>query len=53
MHKTRKPLYTWIPTWLVDRLQGRVPANGSLVFRCGVTQNNEAALRYLAKQKTE
>ena len=39
MHKTRKPLYTWIPTWLVDRLQARVPANGSLIFRCGVTQN--------------
>ncbi len=39
MHKTRKPLYTWIPDWLVARLQRRQKQNGSLIFRCGVTLN--------------
>jgi site-specific recombinase XerD len=39
MHKTRKPLYTWIPDWLVDRLQARQKKHGSLIFRCGVTLN--------------
>jgi integrase len=32
MHKTKRPLFTWIPTWLVDRLHARVAANGSLIF---------------------
>jgi integrase len=39
MHKTKRPLFTWIPTWLVDRLQARVPVNGPLIFGCGVTRN--------------
>lgn len=39
MHKTKRPLFTWIPTWLVDRLQARVKANGNLIFGCGVTRN--------------
>jgi integrase len=39
MHKTRKPLYTWIPDWLVARLRARQQKHGSLIFRCGVTLN--------------
>lgn len=39
MHKTRKPLYTWIPDWLVVRLRARQHKHGSLIFRCGVTHN--------------
>ena len=39
MHKTKRPLFTWIPDWLVERLHARVPANGSLIFGCGVTRN--------------
>jgi integrase len=39
MHKTRKPLYTWIPDWLVVRLRARQQKHGSLIFRCGVTLN--------------
>ena len=39
MHKTRKPLFTWIPDWLVKRLKTRQKDNGSLIFRCGVTLN--------------
>ena len=37
MHKTGKPLYTWIPGWLVERLKARQAANGPLIFRCGVS----------------
>src|SRR5581483_677038 len=39
MHKTRKPLYTWIPDWLVARLRARQEKHGPLIFRCGVTLN--------------
>lgn len=39
MHKTGKPLSTWIPDWLVERLRRRERIYGSLVFRCGVTLN--------------
>jgi site-specific recombinase XerD len=37
MHKTAKPLSTWIPDWLVDRLRSREERNGALIFRCGVS----------------
>lgn len=36
MHKTRKPLYSWIPDWLVERLKAR---HGPLIFKYGVTHN--------------
>lgn len=39
MHKTRKPLYTWIPDWLAARLRARQRTHGALIFRCGVTLN--------------
>ena len=39
MHKTREPLYTWIPDWLVDRLRAREKTHGSRIFMCGVTGN--------------
>jgi integrase len=39
MHKTRKPLSTWIPDWLVARLKAREKKYGSLIFRCGVRHN--------------
>jgi integrase len=32
MHKTKKPLYTWAPTWLVERLLERERARGPRVF---------------------
>lgn len=37
MHKTRQPLITWIPTWLVERLRAREKKFGALIFRCGVS----------------
>jgi integrase/recombinase XerD len=39
MHKTKKPLSTWIPDWLVMRLKARQEKHGSLIFRCGVRLN--------------
>ena len=39
MHKTKRPLYTWIPDWLVARLRARERVHGALIFRCGVTGN--------------
>lgn len=39
MHKTGKPLSTWVPDWLVERLRRRERIFGSLIFRCGVTLN--------------
>lgn len=39
MHKTGKPLSTWVPDWLVERLWKREKTYGSLIFRCGVTLN--------------
>jgi integrase len=37
MHKTRQPLHTWIPDWLVNRLRAREKIHGPLIFRCGVS----------------
>jgi site-specific recombinase XerD len=37
MHKTRQPLTTWIPGWLVHRLKARQEKHGALIFRCGVS----------------
>lgn len=39
MHKTGKPLSTWIPNWLVARLRAREKIHGPLIFRCGETGN--------------
>ncbi len=39
MHKTGKPLFTWIPDWLVVRLRAREKIHGPYIFRCGVTEN--------------
>ena len=39
MHKTGKPLYTWIPDWLAARLRARAAIHGPLIFQCGVTGN--------------
>lgn len=32
MHKTGKPLWTWIPDWLVERLRARESKYGALIF---------------------
>jgi integrase len=37
MHKTQKPIFTWIPDWLADRLRARQGKYGQLIFRCGVS----------------
>jgi integrase len=39
MHKTGKPLYTWIPDWLVTRLRAREKIHGARIFMCGETGN--------------
>jgi hypothetical protein len=39
MHKTKKPLFSWIPDWLVARLWERHKKHRALIFRCGVTLN--------------
>jgi site-specific recombinase XerD len=39
MHKTKRPLYTWIPDWLVVRLKAREKIHGPLIFLCGETGN--------------
>lgn len=39
MHKTKRPLFTWIPDWLVERLRERQKRNGSLIFAAGMTRN--------------
>lgn len=39
MHKTKRPLFTWIPDWLVERLRARQKVHGSLIFAAGVTRN--------------
>jgi integrase len=39
MHKTKKPLSTWIPDWLVVRLKAREKVHGPLIFMCGETGN--------------
>jgi len=37
MHKTGQPLQTWIPDWLVARLQAREQKYGPMIFKCGVS----------------
>ncbi len=39
MHKTKRPLFTWIPDWLVNRLRSREQIHGSLIFTAGTTRN--------------
>jgi len=39
MHKTKRPLFTWIPEWLVERLRARQDKHGVLIFTAGVTKN--------------
>jgi integrase len=39
MHKTKRPLFTWIPDWLVERLRTRQKKCGALIFAAGVTHN--------------
>lgn len=39
MHKTEKPLDTWIPDWLVARLRTREKIHGAMIFICGETGN--------------
>lgn len=39
MHQTKRPLFTWIPDWLVERLHAREKNHGSLIFAAGVTRN--------------
>jgi integrase len=35
MHKTGKEVHTWIPDWLVSRLQDRCEKHGPIIFRTG------------------
>jgi hypothetical protein len=35
MHKTGKPLFTWIPDWLMGRLQLRGQKIGNRIFAVG------------------
>jgi len=35
MHKTKKPLHSYIPDWLVARLRDRERKHGALIFRTG------------------
>lgn len=39
MHKTKRPLFTWIPDWLVERLCARRKVHGPMIFAAGVTRN--------------
>jgi integrase len=39
MHKTKRPLFTWIPDWLVQRLHQREEKYGPLIFTAGTTKN--------------
>jgi integrase len=39
MHKTKQPLYTWIPDWLVVRQKAREKIHGPLIFMCGEIGN--------------
>lgn len=38
-HKTQKPLSTWIPDWLVNRLRAKEKTHGTLIFRRDVALN--------------
>jgi integrase len=38
MQKTRRPLFTWIPDWLVERLRARQEVHGATIFAAGVTR---------------
>ena len=39
MHKTKRPLFTWIPDWLVQRLRARQVVHGPTIFGAGFTRN--------------
>ena len=39
MHKTRKPLETWIPDFLVQRLKQREKRFGPMIFLTGESRN--------------
>jgi integrase len=42
MHKTKKPLSTWIPDWLAARLRAREKEHGPMIFRAGSAMNMRA-----------
>jgi integrase len=42
MHKTKKPLSTWIPDWLAARLRAREKEHGAMIFRAGSAMNMRA-----------
>jgi site-specific recombinase XerD len=42
MHKTKKELYTWIPTWLVERLRAREQKFGPVIFKSSPTMRASA-----------
>jgi integrase len=39
-HKTKKPVYTWIPTELADRLRAREAKHGPVIFKTGESMVN-------------
>jgi integrase len=39
--KTGAPITTWIPDWLVQRLEARAAAYGPMIFRRGLTVNDK------------
>jgi integrase len=39
MHKTKRPLFTWILDWLVERLRARQKRHGPMIFAAGDTRN--------------
>jgi hypothetical protein len=44
MHKTGKPLFTWIPDWLMGRLQIRGQKIGNRIFAVGESTRLETSL---------
>ena len=42
MRKTNKPLFTWIPDWLVSRLRAREQRHGAMIFKAGRAMNMRA-----------
>ncbi|HUA83943.1 MAG TPA: site-specific integrase [Bryobacteraceae bacterium] len=43
MHKTKGPLFTWIDTWLYERLLDRERQVGPKLFACGLSERLETA----------
>lgn len=43
MHKTKGPLFTWIDTWLYERLLDRERQVGPKIFACGLSERLETA----------